>query len=267
MRCQLAVKKPFKSIKTSMLTELKFDGVRLWIQNSDGDVTMTTRGGKQIMFPALHDHMLRQPNGTYDGELIYGQGKRSERTKISGLVNSSIHGSFIEDPEVAFVCFDYPMNSAIEDRREIVNNMEHSEVFKTSWQELLTPEEIQAKFHEVIADGYEGLMLKHPRSVYKQKRSSDWVKMKNTHFATLRCAEVHLGIGKYTGMVGSLLCVGKLEGKWTEVKVGTGLSDLDRARPPLHYIGEEIYIKYHEKTENSLFLPVFIKIVNPSFAV
>lgn len=124
--------------------------------------------------------------------------------------------------------------------------------------------EAQAIADEYISEGGEGAIVKKLDTIWKDGTSKDMVKIKAVLDADLLCVDVEEGSGKYKGKVGALVLetvCGKLR-----VKVGTGLTDLDRAKPFDYYIGKVIEIQYNEfiksksKSTDSLFLPRFIEV-------
>lgn len=123
--------------------------------------------------------------------------------------------------------------------------------------------EAQAIAEGFILEGGEGAIIKKLDAVWKDGTSKDLVKIKAVLDADLLCVDVEEGSGKYKGKVGALVLetsCGRLR-----VKVGTGLNDLDRAKPFDYYIGKIIEIQYNEfikskvKSTASLFLPRFIE--------
>ena len=115
-----------------------------------------------------------------------------------------------------------------------------------------------------MGEGYEGAILKKSDSIWKDGTSKDLIKIKAVLDADLLCVDVEGGSGKYKGKVGALVLetsCGRLR-----VKVGTGLNDLDRAKPFDYYIGKVIEIQYNEfiksksKSTDSLFLPRFVEV-------
>lgn len=124
--------------------------------------------------------------------------------------------------------------------------------------------EAQAIADEFISNGGEGAIVKKLDTIWKDGTSKDMVKIKAVLDADLLCVGVEEGSGKYKGKVGALVLetsCGRLR-----VKVGTGLNDLDRAKPFDYYIGKVIELQYNEfiksksKTTDSLFLPRFIEV-------
>lgn len=124
--------------------------------------------------------------------------------------------------------------------------------------------EAQAIADEYISEGGEGAIVKKLDTIWKDGTSKDMVKIKAVLDADLLCVDVEEGSGKYKGKVGALVLetsCGRLR-----VKVGTGLKDLDRAKPFDYYVGKVIEIQYNEfiksksKSTDSLFLPRFVEV-------
>ena len=124
--------------------------------------------------------------------------------------------------------------------------------------------EAQAIADDFISEGGEGAIVKKLDTIWKDGTSKDMVKIKAVLDADLLCVDVEEGSGKYKGKVGALVLetsCGRLR-----VKVGTGLNDLDRAKPFDFYIGKVIEIQYNEfiksksKSTDSLFLPRFVEV-------
>lgn len=124
--------------------------------------------------------------------------------------------------------------------------------------------EAQAIADEYISEGGEGAIIKKLDTVWKDGTSKDMVRIKAVLDADLLCVDVEEGSGKYKGKVGALVLetvCGKLR-----VKVGTGLTDLDRAKPFEYYVGKIVEIQYNEfiksksKNTDSLFLPRFVEV-------
>ena len=124
--------------------------------------------------------------------------------------------------------------------------------------------EAQAIADDFISEGGEGAIVKKLDTIWKDGTSKDMLKIKAVLDADLLCVDVEEGSGKYKGKVGALVLetsCGRLR-----VKVGTGLNDLDRAKPFDFYVGKVIEIQYNEfiksksKSTDSLFLPRFIEV-------
>ena len=124
-------------------------------------------------------------------------------------------------------------------------------------------EEAQAYAQEMMEKGFEGAILKSPYMLFENKTSRLQVKLKAELDCDLLCTGIEEGTGKYTGKIGSLICQSSCGN--LIVKVGTGLTDIDRDRNPYEYIGKIIAVKYNEKIERkdsntwSLFLPVLLE--------
>ena len=287
---QLAKEVTITKLTLPMVGQIKYNGVRVVAHIRKDGVTFRTRNGKYFAFPELAKR-LHKGHGDFDkdiildGELTYGDSKGLDHTGISGVVNSAIKGNPIKDirQDIVFTVFDimeisdfYKQDCRLvyKDRFRFLDDYIHY-----LWEGLSTEEarsiqiaksfifnsyeDIQIKFKELLEEGYEGLILKSWNHYYSFKRSTDWVKLKATNTADLLCTDVLTGKGKYSGMVGSLICKGMVEGREVTVNVGSGLSDADRSLSFTHYIDHKIEVKYNsvilDKVSNlwSLFLPRF----------
>ena len=109
---------------------------------------------------------------------------------------------------------------------------------------------------DICAVGGEGVMLRMPTSAYERKRSSTLLKVKRVKDAEAKVIGYTKGTGKYVGMVGAL----EMEmpnGK--HFKIGSGLTDDDRARPPP--IGAIVSYGYQElSNEGNPRFPRFLRV-------
>lgn len=92
-------------------------------------------------------------------------------------------------------------------------------------------EEIEFKDYmkEMVAAGYEGVMIKDPNAVYECKRSTAWLKMKPFIEVSLSVTSVEEGTGRNVGKLGAIVCEGTDDGKRIVVNCGSGFTDEQRA--------------------------------------
>jgi DNA ligase-1 len=92
-------------------------------------------------------------------------------------------------------------------------------------------EEIEFKDYmkEMIAEGYEGVMIKDPDAKYECKRSTAWLKMKPFIEVSLAVTSVEEGTGRNVGKLGAIVCEGVDDGKRIVVNCGSGFTDEQRA--------------------------------------
>jgi DNA ligase-1 len=92
-------------------------------------------------------------------------------------------------------------------------------------------EEIEFKDYmkAMIAEGYEGVMVKDPDAVYECKRSVAWLKIKPFIEVSLTVTGVEEGTGRNVGKLGAIVCEGVDDGKRIVVNVGSGFTDEQRA--------------------------------------
>lgn len=279
VKLQKAKDTPLAKIKKWPLwAETKFDGIRLAIIVTENPYTCTiqTFNGKEVVSLDIVEGFKFANPGIYDGELIAGDGSTKTRTKISGEVNSAIHGGMLSMINNKLVLFDYikpgEFESSVglysyEARRDFLlreKQLLPEFVTVADAKPVHSVEEAQAAFEELTSVGMEGLILKKPKHKYSFKRSADWIKMKETKTMDLICTNVKEGTGKYAGMVGALHCIDNVNKPTISVWVGSGLTDADRAKDTLDYTGQTIEVKYNTVIENalkpgmkSLFLPRF----------
>ena len=82
---------------------------------------------------------------------------------------------------------------------------------------------------QVIKGKGEGMMVKEATCSYEAKRSSKLLKVKKFEDTEATVTGHTAGTGKYVGLCGALEVRGD---DGTEFKVGSGLSDEQRRRPP-----------------------------------
>ncbi len=120
---------------------------------------------------------------------------------------------------------------------------------------------------EMVAAGYEGIMIKDPDAKYECKRTTNWLKMKPFIEVSLTITEVEEGTGRNSGRLGAVVCRGIDDGKEILVNVGSGFTDSDRtdywiARDTLP--GQIVEVRADAVTQNqdgsySLRFPRFIR--------
>lgn len=130
------------------------------------------------------------------------------------------------------------------------------------WKIVNSEEEAMEFFHQQIADGQEGAVLKNLDSLWVPKRSKDLCKLKAIYTADLIVMDTFEGTGKYTGMLGGI--IGETSDGLLNVRVGSGFSDDERGRPMKDWIGSIVEVEYNQKITSkskdkaSLFLPRFV---------
>ena len=214
-----------------------------------------------------------------DTEVTLEAGQLIDRTKVSGLINSAMHGSYIDESKLVFNCFDSmaPVEFRQHESRDkysaryaktenVVKQLANSRFRLADSIEVVSATQAKRLFEEYTRNGFEGLILKSPEHLYTFKRTADWAKMKETKSADLKCVGYCPGTGKYAHSIGALLCSGTVEGVPVTVSVGSGLTDLCRRREPSNFVGKTIEVKYNSlvkdsKTQTySLFLPRFVAV-------
>ncbi|MDB5913708.1 MAG: ATP-dependent ligase LigD phosphoesterase module / ATP-dependent ligase LigD polymerase [Ramlibacter sp.] len=174
-----------KPLAGDWLYEIKFDGYRMLARiGGPKDVRIFTRRGNDWThrFAALRQELLaaKLPPGWYDGEIVLLD--ESGRPSFSGLQNAIEGGN---NDAIVFYLFDVPFchghdlrRVPVEERRALLQSvLKETAVLRFS-QEI--GGEATAILGSACKLGLEGVIGKRRGSIYVQRRSDDWIKLKCT---------------------------------------------------------------------------------------
>ena len=151
-------------LKFPVLASPKLDGVRAVVR----DGVVLSRALKPIPNKWVQQRFSHLEH--FDGELIVGASNHPDvlRTTTSGVMR--VEG----EPDVSFHVFDHVENHArlYTVRYDLLEEDTEINVFVVPQHELMNTFELNAFEHEVLAEGYEGVMLRHPDAPYKFGRST-----------------------------------------------------------------------------------------------
>jgi len=204
-----------------------WDGRALW-----------TRGGNRIEAPEWFT--AGWPRVPMDGELWIGRGRFEEASGIARTLDGDHPGW----RELRFMVFDLPAHEGTFERR-LAAMRALLAAANVAWLQpvdqtrVADEAQLQARMRAVVAAGGEGLMLHHRDSRYRAGRSAGVLKLKPFQDAEARVVGHTAGRGKYAGMVGALV-VERADG--LRFRVGSGLSDAQRAQPPP--VGSHVTYRY-----------------------
>lgn len=83
---------------------------------------------------------------------------------------------------------------------------------------------------DMVAAGYEGIMIKDLDAPYECSRSKFWLKWKPTITVDLQVIGIEEGTGRNKNRLGALVCAGNDYGKDIVVNAGSGFSDKERGQ-------------------------------------
>jgi DNA ligase-1 len=121
----------------------------------------------------------------------------------------------------------------LEKLKPAIDNLPNVELLDHTVVDLDTTKGVQefSKFCiEAVEQGFEGAMIKNLDAPYECKRNMNWLKFKPTITVDLTVTGVEEGTGRNLNRLGALVCEGEDHGKFIQVNVGSGFSDLDRER-------------------------------------
>lgn len=272
MRCSLPkdvdlVEWPWKE---GVYSQVKMDGMYAAVSNKQ----MITRNGSVFPYDLLPEQFKEDMGQITEGfelngELLLTNGERFlSRKEGNGILNSLLQGTPIpEEYSLRYVIWDvkgfdkpYGIRFALLSVTPLVWLPSFSLIANRT---VYSYEEAVAHFQEVLAQGLEGTVLKHPDMVWKDGTSKHQVKFKIEVDIDLLCTGMIEGTGKYKGMLGAL----QLESGCGKVRVDCGTGFTDAQRKNLwengYPVGKIVEIKANDLLDKvgsdtlSLFLPVF----------
>lgn len=233
----------------------KLDGVRVLtvLDFESRTVTMYTRNGKVLEnFSHITDKLTEQLDNfgrsyVLDGEIMSGtfnELMKQVHRKSDVAASDAVLNLFDMLPLVEFK----QGKSVMGQKRRFEYLRNFANIFKdTGCIELLPYKEVNLDEFlgdieyrdynkEMVAAGYEGIMIKDPDAKYECKRSTAWLKQKPFIEVSLTVTSVEEGTGRNVGKLGALVCEGIDDGKRIVVNVGSGFSDSDRDE---YWVGKE----------------------------
>lgn len=212
----------------------KLDGIRAYW---DGE-RLLSRGGNVIHAPAWFTK--EYPPFAIDGELW---SKRGDFENISSIVRQKIPD--VRWREIKHYIFEVPnAKGTLFERLALVKPYENETIKVLEQKSIKSKEDLQEFLKSIEAKGGEGVVVRDPKAHYVPRRSEHALKVKS--FLDDECEVVGYteGRGKYKGLIGALKC--RVE-NGIAFKIGSGLSDTERANPP--EIGDIVTFKYQGLTK------------------
>ncbi|MBQ7155507.1 MAG: hypothetical protein IJR85_08155 [Synergistaceae bacterium] len=227
----------------------KFDGVRAVFIPEHGFFTRNNKplSGLESMASVLEGICRERGLSFVDGELVVAGG--SFQASQSAILAAEHDAKSSIEYHVFAVGGDFKdtqaMLEAVPDRPEARIFRVNSEVIPNTFEAV---EEACRKF---TAQGYEGVVLRHPEVPYYEGRSNHLLKFKFFKEADLRIIGVQQGEGRLAGTLGSLEVEGEIGRCKVRANVGTGLTDEDRQilSRDAHLVGKVLTVKYQAITD------------------
>jgi DNA ligase-1 len=255
---QLATAEELANIAGEQFLDPKLDGVRITtvLDKENNDITLYTRNGKinynfNHVESSLRNILERIPTSiVLDGEMV----SRS----FQDLMKQVNRKKTVDTLDARYAVFDIlPLadfkkgicKMPLEERNEILVAMdamfqEFCRIQQKSGVEIanvyvipkllvdLNTEEGRRNMNEfnlqTLEAGYEGIMVKSPKSFYERKRNKNWLKVKPVIQVSLRVDNIEEGTGRNVGRMGNINCSGNDMGYPIRVSVGSGFSDKER---------------------------------------
>jgi hypothetical protein len=227
----------------------KFDGVRAYWNGQD----FVSRADNIFFVPEWFKEGM--PSEHLDGELWMG---RQQYERGCGIVKR--HNGDEEWKLIKYHVFDAPnIPGTFRERMvaipELIKDAPNAIAIK-HWV-VMNKQQLQTKIDGIVEKGGEGIMIRHPDSLYERKRSKFLLKCKKWFDMEAEVVDITEGKGRNKGILGALICV--MSDGDEQFKVGGGFSDgarrwhygsgLSLSTIKKFWVGKIIKIKYQNKTE------------------
>ena len=216
-KVQLAAKFDERKLSFPCLISPKLDGIRAQYYKGE----FYTRNQKVVRGMSHLKEALKPLESRFhlDGELM-----------IPGLPFQKSSGkirSFNETPKAFYYVFDAPYVERPQESRlkalEAIPLLT-AQIVRVDHFIVHDMSEIMRWYNVFRKQGYEGAMVKSMYGMYKNKRSNDWMKLKEIETYDVVCTGFFRGQGRLSDTLGGIII--ELDG--VSVRVGGGFSDQDR---------------------------------------
>lgn len=224
----------------------KLDGIRAYWDGKN----LISRGGNIIYAPTWF--VKDYPPFSVDGELWT---KRGDFENISSIVRD-------KTPSIKWKYIKHYIFEVPNAKGGLFQRLDKVRTYDDKYIKIISQIKIKDKNHlkiflkEIENKNGEGMVVRDPKALYINKRTSKALKVKN--FKDTECEVIGYtkGKGKYIGLLGAVKC--KLS-NGIEFKIGSGFTNNQRKYPP--DIGDIITFKYKEFTKyGKPRFPVFLRI-------
>ncbi|MHA2059706.1 MAG: ATP-dependent DNA ligase, partial [Candidatus Ranarchaeia archaeon] len=235
-----------------VVCEFKLDGERLQVHKNGDDIQLFSRHLEKItqMYPDVVESVRRSVTAKvaiFEGECVaYDKStkklqsfqilmQRRRKYRIAEMVKKIPTILFVFD--ILYLDGKDLTSLPYVQRRRQLHKITNEEEYlrKTPYLETQSPKQMDIFFHEALANGAEGLIMKRPDSPYEWgSRSWYWIKLKESYRSKmiepvdLVIVGAWYGRGRRAGKLGALLlaCYDPQTDTFPSItKVGTGFSD------------------------------------------
>jgi DNA ligase-1 len=244
MRCSLIdgkIKEKFDSLKY-FYVQTKMDGSYTSLSVKNGKAELFTRNGNK--YPDEFSKTFYED--TLEGFVLTGEllvldrrtRKYLNRQEGNGILNSIMQGTLTDDYDYDVVAWDMLTQAEFKAGRSDVPYEERLNALDTCMEKCDAPVQVVSTwkvksiaeaykiYSNHTAQGLEGVVIKNPKSLWKDGTSKDTVKMKIKFTSEYVITGIYEGTGKYRGMLGGFHIQSK-DGRIVS-DLGSGFSDKER---------------------------------------
>ena len=249
-------KKYKHKVKYPCIVQPKLDGIRCIATIKDGKCTLRTRTGNVInSVPHINEEIEKGSwiDIIFDGELKSHTGDFDHTSSIVRRKEPKMDGSHF------FI--DYHIFDIASSKDKALDRLleldKISDVLFYSYIKFVRCEiaeweaRVFAHLYSAEEQGYEGVMIRDPESLYEYKRSFGLLKLKSFQDEEFEVWDVIEGKGKLKGKAGAFVC--GVEGECFRVKMACEESQLEEYLVNAHkYIGKLLTVQFQGKTKRGI---------------
>lgn len=232
----------------------KLDGHRCIAIVQDGKCTLWSRTRKRITGVPHIERALEATNSPFgtivlDGEL-YHHDYRENFEALTSFIRQATPKPGYEI--VQYWIYDVVTDEPFVDRLERLNHIRiGGPIVVVPTEEVDDADEMIAVFGAYLDNGFEGLMARNQKALYKNKRSYDLQKVKVMQDAEFKIVDITEGRGKMAGK--AMFHVVTSDGKEFRVKMKGTLDSLAHYLDNKDdYIGRELTVKYQNLSSDGI---------------
>jgi bifunctional non-homologous end joining protein LigD len=193
--------------------EVKWDGMRLLAEVTDGELRLATRNGRDVTadFPELAGLTGIAPDLVLDGEVVLLEDGVPSFAALTDRMHGPVAAARALARPVTFMVFDVLrlygvplLERPLHERRATLDRLDTASVPTLALSPLYT--DGRALFEATARRGMEGIVAKERESPYREgRRSPSWVKVTHRHTQTCLVGGWRPERGTAAGRIGALL--------------------------------------------------------------
>jgi ATP-dependent DNA ligase len=234
--------KPKDALVFPVYVQPKLDGIRCLVYQKNGQWVFQSRN-HTVFQPFPHLETVLPKGYILDGELYKHD---LDFQAITSIVRKKNHPDL---SQLQYHVYDVITEGTFEERLKIISGL--NGIVLTETKKVNSVEEIEEYHGKCVERGYEGIMIRNPKGLYKQTRSKDLLKYK--HFKTEEYQVVGHTVGKGDIAIFECQTGTEADNKTFGVMMKATLEQKKEILENIHdYYGKWLTVKYQELSKDGI---------------